>query len=67
MATYTKLTQDEKAAVIDSQVRSLEFQMYGAEVEIIAENAKAEPNAERVTALNAIIAEKQAQIAAITA
>jgi hypothetical protein len=65
MATYTKLTNDEKAAIVDAEIRNLEYQMYSLEVQLIAENAKAEPDAERSSALNALIAEKQTQIAAL--
>ena len=65
MATYTKLTNDEKAAIVDAEVRNLEYQMYALEVQLIAENAKTEPDAERSSALTALIAEKQTQIAAL--
>ena len=65
MATYTKLTNDEKAAIVDAEVRNLEYQMYALEVQLIAENAKTEPDADRSTALTALIAEKQTQIAAL--
>jgi hypothetical protein len=65
MATYTKLTNDEKAAIVDAEVRNLEYQMYALEVQLIAENAKTEPDAERSSALTALITEKQTQIAAL--
>jgi len=65
MATYTKLTNDEKAAIVDAEVRNLEYQMYALEVQLIAENAKTTPDAERSSALTALIAEKQTQIAAL--
>ena len=65
MATYTKLTNDEKAAIVDAEVRNLEYQMYALEVQLIAENAKTEPDAERSSALTALISEKQTQIAAL--
>ena len=65
MATYTKLTNDEKAAIVDSEVRNLEYQMYSLEVQLIAENAKTEPNADSVSKLESLIAEKQTQIAAL--
>jgi hypothetical protein len=65
MATYTKLTNDEKTAIVDAEIRNLEYQMYALEVQLIAENAKTEPDAERSSALNALIAEKQTQIAAL--
>ena len=28
MATYTKLTNDEKAAIVDAEIRNLEYQMF---------------------------------------
>jgi hypothetical protein len=65
MATYTKLTNDEKAAIVDAEVRNLEYQMYSLEVQLIAENAKTEPDSERSSSLTALIAEKQTQIAAL--
>jgi len=65
MATYTKLTNDEKTAIVDAEVRNLEYQMYALEVQLIAENAKTEPDAERSSALTALITEKQTQIAAL--
>ena len=65
MATYTKLTNDEKAAIVDAEVRNLEYQMYALEVQLIAENAKTTPDAERSGALTALITEKQTQIAAL--
>jgi hypothetical protein len=37
MPTYTKLTEDEKTAIQEAAVRSLEYQMYALEVEKIAE------------------------------
>ena len=65
MATYTKLTNDEKTAIVDAEVRNLEYQMYSLEVQLIAENAKTEPNADSVSKLESLIAEKQKQIAAL--
>jgi len=65
MATYTKLTNDEKTAIVDAEIRNLEYQMYALEVQLIAENAKTTPDAERSSALAALIAEKQTQIAAL--
>ena len=65
MATYTKLTNDEKAAIVDAEVRNLEYQMYSLEVQLIAENAKTEPNEDSVSKLESLITEKQTQIAAL--
>jgi hypothetical protein len=65
MATYTILTDDEKAAIKQSEIRNLEYAMYSLEVQLIAENAKAEPAAETIAMLQASIVEKQTQIAAL--
>lgn len=65
MANYTILTNDEKGAIADSAVRSLEFQMYALELDLIAENAKSTPDADRVSLLTTSISEKQSQIAAV--
>ncbi len=65
MPTYTTLTNDEKAAITQAEVRNLEYQMYTLEVRLIAENAKSTPDTESVALLNSLIAEKQTQIAAL--
>jgi hypothetical protein len=67
VATYTMLTNDEKSAIAQAEVRNLEYQMYGLEVRLIAENAKSTPDAEVITLLNSLIAEKQDQITAVLA
>ncbi len=66
MPTYTKLTDDEKSAIAQAEVRNLEYQMYSFEVRLIAENAKTQPDPAVVETLNALIAEKQTQIAAVS-
>lgn len=65
MATYDLLSNDEKNQIKIAAKRDLEYQMYSLEVQVIAENAKAEPDSEKLSALAVQIAEKQTQIAAI--
>ena len=65
MPTYTVLTNDEKAAIAQAEIRNLEYQMYALEVRLIAENAKSNPDETVVSNLTALIAEKQTQIAAL--
>ncbi len=65
MPTYTQLTNDEKTAIKQASVRSLEYQMYALEVEALVENAKSAPNAEKLSELELLISEKQAQIQSI--
>jgi|688.fasta_scaffold35314_5 hypothetical protein len=65
MATYTQLTNDEKTAIKQGAVRSLEYQMYALEIDLLAENAKETPDTDRVTNLQNLISEKEAQIASV--
>jgi hypothetical protein len=65
MPTYTVLTNDEKAAIAQAEIRNLEYQMYTLEVRLIAENAKSDPDDTAVATLTTLIAEKQTQIAAL--
>ena len=67
MTTYTTLTNDEKAAIAQAEVRTLEYQMYTLEVKLIAENAKSTPDADAIAVLNTLVSEKQSQIAAVQA
>jgi len=36
MPTYTVLTNDEKAAIAQAEIRNLEYQMYTLELKLIA-------------------------------
>jgi hypothetical protein len=67
MTTYTTLTNDEKTAIAQAEVRTLEYQMYTLEVKLIAENAKSTPDADAIAVLNTLVSEKQSQIAAVQA
>ncbi len=67
MATYTTLTNDEKTAIAQAEVRTLEYQMYTLEVKLIAENAKSTPDADAIAVLNTLVSEKQSQISAVQA
>ena len=62
---YTTLNNDEKAAIVESTVRSLEYQMYQAELQMIAEKARNNPDTTRIEVLEIEIEEKQKQIAAV--
>lgn len=64
---YTILSNDEKTAIVESTIRSLEYQMYQAELQIIAEKAKNNPDTARIEVIEQEIAEKQKQIAAVKA
>lgn len=65
MTTYTQLSNDEKTAIKQGAVRSLEYQMYALEIDLLSENAKDTPDPDRVTNLQNLISEKQSQIQSI--
>ena len=63
--TYQYLSNDEKAAIAEATIRNVEYQMYQAELQLVAENARNTPDADRVAYLQEEILDKQKQIAAI--
>lgn len=63
--SYEHLTNDEKNAIAQGTIRSLEYQMYQLEMELVAENARTNPDSVRIQILEDAIAEKQSQIAAV--
>lgn len=65
MPEYQELTDSEKAQIKINAIRNFEYQMYTLEIEIIAENAKSEPDSERLSILNQRISELETQISAI--
>lgn len=65
MATYTVLTEDEKAQIRLATLRNLEYQMYSAEVSLLVENAKSTPDATKVSEIQSAITDFQTQIAAL--
>ena len=67
MPTYNNLSNDEKSAIKQSLVRNLEYQMYSLEMEIVAENAKSEPDSTKIAVIQSNIDDKIAQIAAVNA
>jgi hypothetical protein len=67
MPTYNNLSNDEKSAIKLSLVRNLEYQMYSLEMEIVAENAKSEPDPAKIVSIQSHIDDKIASIAAVNA
>lgn len=63
--TY-ELTLDEKRGIVNGQIRNVLFRKYGAEVELISENAVATPNAQKVSDLNNEIEKCENQYNALT-
>lgn len=65
--TYQYLSKDEKVNILEGQLRNLEYSQFSLEANIIVEQARVAPDADKVSSINAEIAEKQAQIDAINA
>lgn len=65
--TYQYLSRDEKVNILEGQLRNLEYSQFSLEVNKIAEQARVAPDADKVSSINAEIAEKQNQIDAIQA
>jgi DnaJ-domain-containing protein 1 len=63
--TYQYLSDDEKTAIAEATIRNVEYQMYQAELQLLAEKAKNTPDEARVAYLEEDIKDKQNQIAAI--
>ena len=64
MATLSK---EEKAQIITSHLRSLAYNKYGLEIDILQENAKSSPNSEVLTNISNQIDEVDLQIAPLNA
>ena len=62
----TTLSNSEKLQVINSRIKSLNYNKYNLDIDLIVENAKSAPVAAPISALNTSISEVNAQIAALT-
>lgn len=65
--SYTFIDNSEKIAIVESQIRTIEYSKYTNEIAKIAEQAKSTPDATTLLELTNQIAEKDRQIAALTA
>jgi hypothetical protein len=61
----TLLTNEEKAQIITSHIKSLAYNKYNLEVDLISENAKTSPNAGVISSTNTSIDEVNDQISAL--
>jgi hypothetical protein len=62
--TY-ELTNEEKEAVVNQHLRSLEYSKYNVQVSIKVENAVAAPNATTISDLNIQLADINAKLAVL--
>jgi len=56
----TTLTNEEKLNVVNQHIKSVEYSLYGHELDLIQANAVSSPDANQITAINARIAEANA-------
>jgi|LakMenEpi03Aug12_release.lakeMendotaPanAssembly.Ray.scaffolds.fasta_scaffold531269_2 hypothetical protein len=63
----TILTNEEKATIVNSKIKNLEYNKFSNEIDKISESAKSIPDTESVARYNALIAENVTQISALTA
>jgi len=59
------LTKEEKAQIISSHIKNLNYTKYNLEIDIIQENARSTPSASALTNFNTQIDEVDDQIAAL--
>jgi hypothetical protein len=62
----TNLTNAEKLQVINSRIKSLNYNKYNFEIDLLVENAKETPVAETISSLNESVSAVNLQIAALT-
>lgn len=62
-----ELSKEEKIQIINSHKRSLAYNKYNLEIDILQENAKTSPNAEGIANLNSQILEINNQVSALDA
>jgi hypothetical protein len=63
----TLLTNEEKTTIINQHIKNLEYSKFNAQISIVEENAKSEPETEVLTSLNAQLADYTSRITALTA
>lgn len=59
------LTKEEKAQIINSHIRNLEYTKYNLEMDILKENAKTSPSSSALAGFNTQIDEVDEQISAL--
>jgi len=48
----TLLTNADKLSVVNQHIKSIDFQLYNLELDLLEANAEATPNAENISSLN---------------
>jgi len=61
----TTLTNEEKLSIVNQHIKSVDYSLYGHQLDLIQANAVSSPDAGQITAINARIAEANAVKAAL--
>ena len=51
----TLLTNEDKLSVINQHIKSIDFQVYNLDLDLLEANAEATPNAENISSINSRI------------
>jgi hypothetical protein len=63
----TLLTNADKLSVVNQHIKSIDFQLYNLELDLLEANAEATPNAENISSLNVRVASLNAKRAVLAA
>jgi len=61
----TTLTNEEKLSIVNQHIKSVDYALYGYELDLIQANAVSLPDAGQISAINARIAESNAKRTAL--
>lgn len=61
----TTLTNEEKLSLVNQHIKSIDYNIYGYELDLLQANAVSLPDAEQVSAITARISEANAKKAAL--
>jgi hypothetical protein len=61
----TTLTNEEKLSIVNQHIKSVDYSLYGHQLDLMQANAVSSPDAGQITAINARIAEANAVKAAL--
>lgn len=63
----TSLTNSDKLSVVNQHIKSIDFQLYNIELDLLEANAEATPNAENISSINGRITSLTAKRAKLAA
>lgn len=61
----TTLTKEDKAQIIESRIKGLEYRKYSLDIDLMVENAKTSPESESISKLNEAIDEIDNQLSVL--